>query len=61
MELYQRIEQILCKLHPDFGREVPFEWFLILLWDVLLNTQPAAVTSYLNAVGLSEGYYLTLP
>jgi hypothetical protein len=28
-----------------------------LLWGVLLNTQPAAVTSYLNAVGLSEGDY----
>jgi hypothetical protein len=57
MELYQRIEQIILRMRAAFGREVPFEWFVILLWGVLLNTQPATVTSYLNAVGLSEGYY----
>jgi len=57
MELYQRIEQILAKLRPVFSREAPFEWFLLLVWGVLLTTQPPAVTSYLNALGLSEGYY----
>ena len=57
MELYQRIEQIIVKLRPAFSRETPFEWFVLLLWGVLLTTQPPAVTSYLNALGLSEGYY----
>ncbi|MEO1353164.1 MAG: transposase [Cyanobacteria bacterium J06635_15] len=57
MELYQRLEQIIVKLRPGFSREAPFEWFVILLWGVLLTTQPAAVTSYLNAVGLGESYY----
>jgi hypothetical protein len=57
MELYKRIEQILRQLRLAFGREATFNWFVLLLWGVLLNTQPAAVTSYLNAVGLSEGYY----
>jgi len=27
------------------------------MWGVLLNSQPPAVTSYLNAIGLTEGYY----
>jgi hypothetical protein len=57
MELYQRIDQIILQLRRAFGREAPFEWFVLLLWGVLLNTHPPAVTSYLNAVGLSEGYY----
>ena len=57
MELYQRLEQIIVKLRPTFSREVPFEWFVLLLWGVLLSNQPPAVTSYLNAVGLGEGYY----
>ncbi|MEM8804429.1 MAG: hypothetical protein AAGF01_00050 [Cyanobacteria bacterium P01_G01_bin.38] len=57
MELYERLEQIIVKLRPAFSREAPFEWFVILLWGVLLTTQPAAVTSYLNAVGLGESFY----
>lgn len=57
MELYQRLEQIVVKLRPAFSREAPFEWFVLLLWGVLLTTQPPAVTSYLNALGLGEAYY----
>ena len=57
MELYTRIEQVLSKLRPAFSREVPFEWFVLLLWGVLLSQQPAAVTSYLNGLGLAESSY----
>jgi hypothetical protein len=57
MKLYQRIEQILLQFRPVFGREVTFEWFVLLFWDRVLNTQAPAVTSYLNALGLGEGYY----
>lgn len=57
MNLYQRIEQILQEFRPVFSREATFEWFLLLLWGVMLNSQPPAVTSYLNALGLGEGYY----
>jgi DDE superfamily endonuclease len=57
MKLYERIEQILASLRPAFQREATFEWFVLLLWGVLLTTQPPAVTSYLNALGLSERYY----
>lgn len=57
MELYARIEQILAKLRPAFSREVPFEWFVLLLWGVLLSHQPAAITSYLNGLGLNESFY----
>jgi hypothetical protein len=57
MNLYQRIEQILQELRPVFSREATFEWFVLLLWGVLLSTQPPAVTSYLNTLGLGEGYY----
>jgi hypothetical protein len=57
MELYQRLEQILIQLRPVFHREATFNWFVLLLWGVLLTTQPPAVTSYLNALGLGEGYY----
>ncbi len=57
MELYERIEQIVSQLRPAFSRAVPYEWFILLLWGVLLNGQPAAVTSYMNGLGLSEVYY----
>lgn len=57
MELYTRIEQILNRLSFSFSRETPFNWFVLLLWGVLLNHQPAAVTSYLNGIGLSASDY----
>ena len=57
MELYARLEQILGALRPAFSREAAFRWFVLFVWGVLLNTQPPAVTSYLNALGLGEGYY----
>ena len=57
MELFQRLEQILSTFRPVFSREAPFRWFVLLVWGILLNTQPAAVTSYVNALGLSEQYY----
>ncbi len=57
MDLYQRVEQILTALRPVFRRQATFQWFVLLLWGVLLADQPPAVTSYLNALGLSEGYY----
>ena len=56
-ELYQRLEQIMAQLRPVFRREATFKWFVLLLWGILLSTQPPAVTSYLNALGLGEGYY----
>ena len=57
MELYERIEQIIVTFRPAFSRESTFEWFVILLWGMLLATQPPAVTSYLNALGLGAEYY----
>ena len=57
MELYARLEQILGALRPAFSREAAFRWFVLFVWGVLLNTQPPAVTSYLNALGLGEVYY----
>jgi hypothetical protein len=56
MELSQRLEQILGAFRPVFSREATFGWFVLLVWGILLNTQPAAVTSYINALGLSEGF-----
>jgi hypothetical protein len=57
MKLYQRIEQILLEFRFVFRREATFKWFVVLFWGVMLSTQPPGVTSYLNAVGLGEGYY----
>ena len=57
MESYKRLEQIMLTLRPAFSRQATFEWFVLLLWGVLLSTQPPAITSYLNALGLGEGYY----
>ncbi len=56
-ELYQRLEQIMVQFRPVFRREATFEWFVLLLWGIMLSRQPPAVTSYLNALGLGEGYY----
>jgi len=57
MDLYRRVEQILEAMRPVFLRQATFEWFVLLLWGVLLTSQPPAITSYLNGVGLGEGYY----
>jgi DDE superfamily endonuclease len=57
MDLYHRVEQILTALRPVFLREATFQWFVLLVWGVLLADQPPAVTSYLNALGLSADYY----
>ena len=57
MDLYHRVEQILAALRPVFRRQATFEWFVLLLWGVLLSTQPPAITSYLNGIGLGAGYY----
>ena len=57
MELFERIEQIIVTFRPAFSRKATFEWFVLLLWGALLTTQPPAVTSYLNALGLGAEYY----
>ncbi|MGH2412983.1 MAG: transposase [Microcystaceae cyanobacterium] len=57
MTLSHRVEQILEALRPVFRRQATFEWFTLLLWGALLTSQAPAITSYLNAIGLSEGYY----
>lgn len=57
MELQERLEQILRELRRAFKREATYEWFVLLIWGVILTTQEAAVTSYVNGLGLSEGYY----
>ncbi|MBE9138926.1 hypothetical protein IQ254_17290 [Nodosilinea sp. LEGE 07088] len=43
MELYQRLEQILGALRPAFSHDASFRWFVLLVWGVLLNTQPPPV------------------
>ncbi len=53
----ERIEQIIKSLRPAFSREAAFEWFVIMVWGILLCNRTPAITSYLNAVGLSEYYY----
>jgi len=57
MQLCQRLEQILDNLRPAFSREATFQWFILLIWGVILNSQPSAITSYVNALGLTESYY----
>lgn len=57
MQLCQRLEQILDNLRPAFSREATFQWFILLVWGVMLNSQPSAITSYVNALGLTESYY----
>ena len=57
MELCHRWEQSLGTLRPVFRREATFDWFVLLMWGVLLSTAPPAVTSYVNALGLSEKVY----
>jgi hypothetical protein len=47
----------ISELRPAFSRETTFQWFVLLLWGTLLSTQSPAVTTYLNALGLDEGYY----
>jgi hypothetical protein len=57
MELYNCLEQIILEMPPAFKQEATFEWFVFLLWGVLLTTQLPAVTNYLNALRLNESYY----
>ena len=57
MQLCQRLEQILENLRSAFSREATYQWFILLAWGVVLNSQPSAITSYVNALGLTESYY----
>jgi hypothetical protein len=57
MPPFERIEQILQCLRPAFSREAAFKWLVIMVWGILLCNRAPAITSYLNAVGLSEYYY----
>ena len=57
MELYARLEQILAELRPAFRRKATYDWFIVLMWGVVLCHQAPAVTSYLNALGLGERCY----
>ena len=57
MHIIRRIEQILTNLRPVFSRHATYEWFVILIWGILLCSQHRAVTSYLNAVGVTQNYY----
>ena len=57
MHIIRRLEQILTNLQPVFSRHATYEWFVILIWGILLCNQHRAVTSYLNAVGLTQHYY----
>lgn len=57
MHYYRRVEQILTQLRPAFSREATFEWFVLIVWGILLCTGAPAIVSYLNAVGLTEFYY----
>jgi hypothetical protein len=57
MGLSERLEQIVMQLRPAFSREATFQWFVILLWGLVLSTQVPAITSYLNALGIGEAYY----
>ncbi|UXE60953.1 MAG: hypothetical protein KA717_36920 [Woronichinia naegeliana WA131] len=50
MQLCQRLEQILENLRPAFSREATYQWFILLAWGVVLNSQPSAITSYVNAL-----------
>ncbi len=53
----ERVEQIIKSLRPAFSREAAFEWLVIMVWGILLCNRAQAITSYLNAVGLSEYYH----
>ena len=57
MRILHQVEEILSELRPAFSRQAAKRWFVLLMWGVLLCTQEPAVTSYLNAIGLSEYYY----
>ena len=49
--------QILGSLRPVFSRYAAFEWFVVLIWGIILCTGHPAITSYLNAVGLKQDCY----
>ncbi|MCL2934162.1 MAG: hypothetical protein MGG11_18540 [Trichodesmium sp. MAG_R03] len=57
MDIIHRIEQILTNLRPVFSCHTTYEYFVILIWGILLCNQHRAVTSYLNTVGLTQHYY----
>ena len=57
MDLLKRVEQILSYLRPVFSRQAAFEWFVLLLWSIVLVEREPAISSYVNALGLGEQYY----
>lgn len=46
MHLMRRVDQILSNLRPAFSRHAAYEWFVLLIWGILLCSQHPAITSY---------------
>lgn len=55
--LIQHLDALMQRFRPAFSRQATFHWFVLLLWGTLLCERSAAITSYLNAIGLSPKHY----
>jgi hypothetical protein len=48
------------RLRPAFSRETAFEWFVLILFAMLLRLEVAGVTSFVRALGLAPNEYRNL-
>lgn len=57
MDLPARLEHLLLPLRKAFRREATFDWFILLIWGILLRDDSDGITSCLRGLGLPERAY----
>jgi len=57
MKLLRAVDELLPCFRSPFSHRATYEWFVLLLFSLLLREQAAGVTSCVNALGLSVRQY----
>lgn len=60
MPLLGFVEELIEEFRPVFRRKATFEWFVIVLWALMLRMDMAGVTSIVRCMGLAPSEYHSL-
>ena len=60
MPLLKFVEALIEEFRPVFRRKATFEWFVVVLWALMLRMDTAGVTSIVRCLGLSPKTYHSL-
>jgi len=60
MQMVLFVEKIIESFRPVFRYKATFEWFVVVLWALILRMDVAGVTSIVRCMGLHPDHYLCL-